>query len=104
MSDKGAAREIEHHRADDRVGGDSLQQRRAAGNDGHGDDQDRRDDGDDLLDSFLPCTDARDMLVDARAAVGAYAAAFDDEIDAAFRAFDFSSQWHDKNAMRCAIR
>jgi len=93
-SDEGAARQVVHHRADDRVGGDSLKQRRAAGEDSDADDQDSRDDGDDLLDALLARADPGDMLVDARAAVGAYATTLDDEVGVAFGAFDFRSQRH----------
>jgi len=93
-SDEGAARQVVHYRADDRVHGDSLEQRRAAGDDGYTDDQNGGDNGDDLLDALLARTDAGDMLGDARAAVGAYAAALDDQVGLAFRAFDFGSQGH----------
>jgi hypothetical protein len=93
-SDESAAREIVHHGADDRVGGDSFEQRRAAGDDRHAHDQDSANDGDDLLDALLAGTDPRDMLADTRAAAGAYAAALDYEVTPALGAFDFGSQRH----------
>ena len=96
QSDEGAAREIVHDRADDRVGCYSFENRRAAG-----------DDGDDLLDALLASADAGDMLADARAAVGAYAAALDDQIGAALGAFNFGSQRHrgyDEDGMSYGIR
>ena len=91
-SDEGAAREIVHHGADDRVGGDSFNQGRAAGDDGDADDEDGGDDGDDLLDALFAGADAGDMLADARAAVGAYAAALDDQVGGALGAFDFCTE------------
>ena len=106
-SDEGAAREIVHDRADDCVGGDSFEQRRAAGDHSHTDDQDGSDDGDDLLDALLAGTDAGDMLADAHAAVRAYAAALDDQVGAARGAFDFRSERHrgyDDDAMSYGIR
>jgi len=93
-SDEGAAREIVHHRADDRVGGDSFEQRRAAGDDRHADNQDGADDGNDLLDALLAGAGSCDMLADPRAAAGAYAAALDDQVTPALGTFDFSSQRH----------
>jgi hypothetical protein len=93
-SDEGAAREIVHDRADDCVGCNSFEQRRAAGDHGHPDDQDGSDNGDDLLDALLASADAANMLADARAAVKAYTTALDDQVGAAFGAFDFSSQRH----------
>ena len=93
-SDEGAAREIVHDRADDCVGCYSFEQGRAAGDDGHTDDQDGSDDGDDLLDALLAGADATDMLADARAAARAYAAALNDQVGAAFGAFNFGSQRH----------
>ena len=93
-SDEGAAREIVHDRADNCVGCYSFDQRGAAGDDGHTDDQDGGDDGDDLLDALLASAHAADMLADARAAAGAYPAALDDQVGAAFGAFDFGSQGH----------
>jgi hypothetical protein len=93
-SDEGAAREIVHDRADDCVSGDPFENRRAAGDDGHTDDQHGRDDGDDLLDALLASADTADMLADTRAAAEAYAAALDDQVGAAFGAFDFGSQGH----------
>jgi hypothetical protein len=93
-SDEGAAREIVHHRADDRVSGDSFEQRRAAGDDRDANDQDSADDGDDLLDAFFAGADPGDMLADTRAAAGAYAAALDDQVTPALGAFDFGSQRH----------
>ena len=95
-SDEGAAREIVHHRADNRVGRDSLEQRRAAGDDGHADDQHGRDDRDDLLDAFLARADPGDVLADARAAAGAYAATLDDQVGAALGAFNFRPDRHDQ--------
>ena len=94
QSDEGAARKIVHDCADDRVGCYSFDQRGAAGDDGHTDDQDGSDDGDDLLDALLASADAANMLANARAAVRAYATALDDQVGAAFRAFDFGSQRH----------
>ncbi len=96
MSDEGAPREVIHYRADDRVGGDSLEQGRATGDDGHPNDQYGGDDGDDLLDTLLARADAADVLTDARAAAAAYAAALDYQVGAALGAFDFRSQRHDK--------
>jgi hypothetical protein len=93
-SDESAACEIVHDRADDRVGCDSFEQRRAAGDYGHAHDQDCGDDGNYLLDALLTCADACYMLADARAAVGAYAAALDDQFRVALGAFDPGSQGH----------
>ena len=93
-SDESAAREVVHDRAHDRICGDSFEQRRAAGDDRHADHQDCADDRDDLFDALLARADAGDMLADARAAVGAYSAALDDQIGVAFGAFYFGSQRH----------
>lgn len=90
-SDEGAARKVVHEGADDRVGGDPLEQRRATGDNDQADDEDSSDDGDHLLDSLLAGTDPRDMLGDMRAAVAAYAAALDDQVGATIGAFDFRS-------------
>jgi len=93
-SDEGAAGEIVHDSTDDCVGGDSFEQGRAAGYDQEAEDQDGRDDCDYLLDSFFAGADACDVLGNRGAAVGAYAAALDDEIGVAFGAFDFCAQGH----------
>jgi hypothetical protein len=93
-SDEGAAGEIVHYRADDCVGGDSFEQRRAAGDDRHSNDQDGPDDGDDLFDAFFAGADSRDMLADTCAALGTYAAALDDQVTPALGTFDFGSQRH----------
>jgi len=93
-SDESAAREIVHDRTDNCVGRDSFEQRRTAGDNRHPDDQDGADNRDYLLNPLLASADAGDMLTDARAAVGAYAAALDDEVSLALRAFDFGSQRH----------
>ena len=93
-SDEGAAREIVHDRADDCVGCYSFEQCRSGGDDSHTDHEDGSDDGDDLLDALFASADAGDMLADARAAVKAYATALDDQVGAAFGAFDFGSQRH----------
>jgi|SRR5258707_3705266 len=77
-SDEGATREIVHDRPDDRVGCYSFEDRRAASDDGHADDQHGGDDGDHLLDALLASADTADVLADARAATGAYAAALDE--------------------------
>jgi hypothetical protein len=94
LSDEGAAREIVHDSADDRVGGDSFEQGRSAGYDQEAEDQDGRDDCDYLLDTFFASADACDMLGNRGAAVRAYAAALDDEVGVAFGAFDFGAQGH----------
>jgi hypothetical protein len=94
LSDEGAAGEIVHDGADDCVGGDSFEQGRAAGYDQEAEDQDGGDDCDYLLDSFFAGADACDMLGNRGAAVGAYAAALDDEVGIAFGAFDFRAQGH----------
>ena len=93
-SDESAAGEIVHNGTDDRVGGDSFQNRRAAGDDCYTDDQDGAGHGNDLLDALLAGADAGDMLADSRTAVGAYAAALDHEVGPAFGAFDFGSDRH----------
>ena len=93
-SDKGAAREKVHDRADDRVRPDSLQQRRAAGDHQQAEHQHGRGDRDHLLDSLLARADPGDMLAYRGSAVGAYAAALDDEIGVAFGAFDFGAKRH----------
>ena len=93
-SNERAAREKVHDRADDCVGSDSLEQRRAAGNERHANDKDGADDGDDLLDSFLAGADPGDMLADTDAATGAEATTLYDKVGAAFRAFDFGPQGH----------
>ncbi len=65
------------------------------------------DHGDDLLDTLLARANAGDMLADARAAVGAYAAALDDQVGIALGAFDFGSQRHrsyDEDATSYGIR
>ena len=91
QSDEGAAGEIVHDSADDRVCCDSFQQRRAAGDYEQAQDKYCRDDCDYLLDSFFASADSGDVLANRGSAVGAYAAAFDDEIGLAFGAFDFGA-------------
>ena len=93
-SDEGAAGEIVHNSSDDRIGSDSFEQGRAAGDDGHANDQDGANHGDHLLDTLLAAADPGDMLADTRAAVRAYAAALDDQVTSALGAFDFGSQRH----------
>src|SRR5208282_1086432 len=93
-SDEGAPREVVHNGADDRVGGYSLEQRRAAGDDDQADNEHGGDDGDDLLDALLAGADPGDMLSDARPAFGAYAAALDDDVGLALGAFDFRLERH----------
>ena len=93
-SDEGAAGEIVDDGADDRVGGYSLEQRRAAGDDGQADDEHGANDGYDLLDALLARADPGDMVGDGCPAVGAYAAALDDHVGLAAGAFDFRSDRH----------
>src|ERR1019366_10479373 len=93
-SDEGAAGEIVDDGADDRVGGYSLEQRRAAGDDGQADDEHGANDGYYLLDALLARADPGDMLGDGCPAVGAYAAALDDHVGLAAGAFDFRSDRH----------
>lgn len=103
-SDEGASGEIVHYGADDRVGRDSFQQRRAAGDDRYSNDQDGADDGDDLLDALFAGADPGDMLADTRATAGAYAAALDDQVTPALGTFDFSSQRHCGVGMAVALK
>ena len=91
QSDEGAAGEIVHDGADDRVCRDSFEQCRAAGYYQQAEHQDGRDDRDYLLDSFFACADSGDVLANRGPAVGAYAAALDDEVGVAFGAFDFGA-------------
>ena len=93
-SDEGASGEIVNDSADDRVGGYSLEQRRAAGDDGQADDEHGANDGYDLLDALLARADPGDMVGDGRPSVGAYAAALDDHVSLATGAFDFRSDRH----------
>ena len=102
-----AAREIVHDGADDRVRRDSFEKRRAAGHDGHADDQDGPDYGDDLLDALLARPDVGDVFADPRTAVRAYAPALDDQVTSALGAFDFGSERHrsyEEDATRSGIR
>ena len=91
QSDEGAAGEIVHDGADDRVRGDSFQQRRAAGYYQQAEDQDGRDDCYYLLDAFFAGADFGNVLANRGSAVGAYAAALGEEIGVAFGAFDFGA-------------
>src|SRR5580704_12104279 len=91
---EGAARDPVHRGADDRIGGDALEKAGAAGHEENGDHRDGSEDRDDLLDAAFARAHLRDMLADRGAAVGAYAAALDDEVNGAFGAFDFGPQRH----------
>jgi hypothetical protein len=95
-SDEGAPCEIVHDSADDGVGSDSFEQRRAAGHERNANDQDGAEYRDDLLDALFAGTDPGDMLADTDAATRAYAAALDDEVSPTFRTFDFGPQRHNR--------
>ncbi len=103
-SNEGAPREVVHDGADDRVGGYSLQQRRAAGDDDQADDKEGGNDGYDLLDALLARADPGDMAGDGRPALGAHAAALDDHVGLAAGAFDFRSQGHRGPGLTVAVK
>src|ERR1700683_3650542 len=93
-SDESAAGGPVHRSSGGRIYRDTFQQAGAAGDEEHRQHQHGPDDGDDLLYTTLAGAHLGDVLANRGAAVGAYAAALDDQVSAAMRAFDFGPQRH----------